>query len=192
MRSLKKMQKPNDGMRTLFESVMSESIIKALEDLNKSTIDFVLIGGLAVSYYLKPRTTQDIDIMLSADANIPPTIDGFKKTRGHAFQHNDTHVEVEIITPEFVGLPKEIVEKIISTARISNGIKVASPSGLVASKLFRFSLQDKADIVGLMNREKIDLQGFHLPMDKLDRYAGLLADAENEKNIRDLSLDDKI
>jgi hypothetical protein len=58
MRKIGKMNRPNDGTRTLFESVMSPEIIAALKDWVKANAGGILIGGLAISHYVKPRMTQ--------------------------------------------------------------------------------------------------------------------------------------
>jgi hypothetical protein len=192
MRDLIKMQKSNDGTRTLFESVMNDSLIQVLHDLINAEPNLVLIGGLAVSFYLKPRMTQYVDVLLQSDADIPRFIEHFKRTRKHTFQHNTTHTEMECVTPEFVGFPPDVVRQIIATARVVDGIKVASPSGLVASKLFRLSPYDVGDIIGLINFEPIDLSGFGLPLEQIQRYTSLVAQAETQKNTRDLSLDDDL
>ena len=46
---------------------------------------------------------------------------------------------MEIITPDFVKIPIELVKHVFVTATESNGIMVASAAGLVALKLFRLS-----------------------------------------------------
>jgi hypothetical protein len=175
----------NDGTRTLFESVLVPEIIVALEDFKKTEHhdNFVIIGGIALSYYVKPRNTQDIDVLILSDVMIPDTIPGFKKNRAHAFENQKTGVELEIVTPEYVGMPINVVKHIIDTSVVKDDLRIASPSGLVASKLFRLSAQDVADIIALINSCEIDLSGFGLPQDKLEKYIGLIDAAEKEKNI---------
>ena len=182
MRKLTKMQTENNGNRSLFESVLPEPVLAVLRDWKAAGAPGILIGGLALSYYVKPRMTQDIDILLMSDADIPVSVSKFKKTRDHAFQHNRTHVEVEAVTPEYVNTNRSVFEKVASTARESDGFKIASPSGLVALKLGRFSMQDQADIVALINHETIDLTGFGMSQENMRRFMSLLPIAASEKN----------
>lgn len=107
LREISKMGTANDGRRTIFESVVSPELIHALRDWQQATSLGVLIGGLGLSYHVRPRQTQDIDFLMLQD--IPETVPGFKRTRPHAFQHNRTHAEIEIVTPELVKVPREVV-----------------------------------------------------------------------------------
>lgn len=157
--------------RTLFESVIMPEVEVALKNwIENNDGDCVLIGGLALSYYVKPRSTTDVDILFLSYNNIPEKVDKFKKHRNLAFQHNLTHVEIETVTPESINVPIEIVEKVFDTAIISDNIKIASPSGLVALKLFRFNRQDQADIENLIINTDIDLNQFNIPINLLMKY----------------------
>jgi len=162
-----KMNRVNDGSRTLFESIAIPEVSKALEDWSRSTQDCVLIGGCAVGYYAKPRSTFDVDVLFLTDSDIPLSVDGFKKTRGHAFQHNKTHVEIELVTPELIHISRHLVQKVFDTARVSDGVRIASPQGLVALKLGRFSRQDQTDIETLMNIETVELDNW--PLDPVSK-----------------------
>jgi hypothetical protein len=182
-RDLIKMQGPNDGSRTLFESVMSTEVIAALENWKKANVNGVLIGGLALSYYVKPRSTQDIDVLMLSDADIPKNVFGFKRTRKHAFQDNVTHVEVEIVTPEYVKMPIELAKQIFDTAVEENGFKIASAGGLIAAKLGRFNIRDRGDIVDLIKCCDPDISNFLLTKDQKKKYKQCVKDAEKEKNL---------
>ena len=153
----------NDGAlsRPLFESIIAPEIAAAVEQwIGSADIPGVLIGGLALSFYAKPRYTADIDVIYATDSDIPGNIRGFNRIRSHSFQHNDTHAEVEVLSPEFLGLPKDLVKQVVNTAVTSNGMKIASPSGLVALKLFRGGRQDQADIEQLIQTGNVDLTHF--------------------------------
>ena len=151
----------SDRSRPLLESIVVPEVTSALKDwIGSANVPGVLIGGLALSYYGKPRATMDVDIIYATDEQIPNHIIGFKKIRGHAFQHNKTHVEVEVLSPEYLNIPEGLVKEIIKTAEVSNGIKVASPSGLVALKLQRGDRRDQADIEQLLKTSDIDLKPF--------------------------------
>lgn len=172
LRDLYKTLGPNDGTRTLYESVLVPEVVQAITDWCRAVPDMkaVLIGGLALSYYIKPRTTQDVDFLFLNITDIPKVVKGFKRTRTHAFQHEKTHVEIEVITPEYIGTDYKLVEEIYTNARIENGIRIATPSGLVASKLGRYSRQDQADIEELVKNNVIDLSKYTLTSLMKKRY----------------------
>lgn len=170
LRNIGKMNSVNDGTRTLFESVVSNEVLAALRTwcmFNES--DCVLIGGLALSYYVKPRATTDIDVLYLRKEDIPEQVISFRRHRKSAFEHDTTQVEVEVLTPEHINLPQHIAQAVFDTA-IEQDIKVASPSALIATKLFRFDRQDQADIEALCNCCEIDLTPFNLPQEILDKF----------------------
>ena len=170
-RLIDKMNGINDGNRTLTESILVPEIILALNDWkNNYKNDYVLIGGIALSYYVKPRTTTDIDVLFLTLNDIPKNVIKFKKHRSLAFQHNKTHVEIETITPESINVPISIAQAVFNTAIMNDDIKIASPSGLVALKLFRFNLSDQADIENLIINTTIDLTPFNIPLSLLKKY----------------------
>lgn len=143
--------------RPLLESVIVPEITAAIKDWIGADVPGILIGGLALSFYGKPRYTADIDVLFVSDQDVPDDIPGFKRIRSHAFQHNKTHVEVEVLSARFLGIPDGLVKQVVNTAVESNGMKVASRSGLVALKLQRGELQDQADIDQLVKTGDVDL-----------------------------------
>jgi hypothetical protein len=182
-RNIGKMSSMNNGKRTLKESIMSNEVIDALEEwkyYNKS--DCVLIGGVALSYYIKPRYTQDVDFLFLSETDIPDNVDKFKRFRKGAFRNNKTHVEVEVISPETINTNKNTVKAVFDTAKIVDGVKVASPSGLVALKLGRFSYQDMADIQELYKFDLIDLSPYHLSDELIQRYIDFVQEIKNKEN----------
>lgn len=172
LRDLFKMNGINDGTRTLIESVVSNEVEQAVKDWNANTsnLNCVVIGGIALSYYGKPRSTTDNDLLFMSATDIPQYVEGFKRTRAGAFTHKGTSVEIEVLTPQSINMPVELAKAIIDNAKIENGIRIATPSGLVASKLKRFSRQDKADIEQLLAISKIDLSPYPIPQELLDKF----------------------
>lgn len=164
MRDLIKTNSINDGTRTLFESILVNELVEVAKDwIENSPNKGVLIGGMALSYYVKPRSTSDLNIIFLNESDIPKDVLKFKRTRKHAFMHKKTHAEVEVLTPEFLKIDKKLVSEVIKTAEFHDGIKVASKEGLIATKLGRFHLQDQADIENLMTNFNITkLNGFTL------------------------------
>lgn len=161
-----KLNKINDGNRTLIESIAIPEVGSALKDWSKHVDNGILIGGCAYSFYGRPRATSDLDFLFLSDTEIPTSVPGFKKIRDHAFRHISTHVEIEVLSSNFLNISQDLVSKVIDTSVTSNGVKVASPSGIVALKLQRLSYQDMSDIENLHKLGNVDLSGW--PLSDLD------------------------
>lgn len=136
-----------------------------------------LIGGLAMSFYAKPRTTEDVDLLYLSIGNIPSDdqVPGFKRYRRGAFREKDTHVDIEVTTPEsFLDLPHSVALKVIQTAVNHGGIKVASLEGMVALKLCsalapKRLFKDMADIVALLeNSPELSMSHWELNHKQLE------------------------
>jgi hypothetical protein len=187
MRDLIKMTSKNDGSRTLFESTMIPEIIKVLQDWTKENINCVLIGGLALSHHSVPRMTIDVDFLFFSENDIPDNVKGFKRIRPDAFQHNKTHVEIELLSGEFLKISPLVVKKTFETAISSNGLKIASASCLVALKLYRLSMQDKADIISLLKTGNVsDLTEFNLPDNMMDNFHKLVEILKTDRHSSEL------
>lgn len=124
--------------RTLTESAISPEVLKTM----RAWIDAwgghppgVLVGGMALSFYSEPRYTQDMDLLFGSNDEIPDPPDGFKRHRAGALLDKRTHVEIEFITPDTVGLPEATVRRVIETATEREGLRIASMEALIALKL---------------------------------------------------------
>jgi hypothetical protein len=159
IRNMSKTNTYNDGTRTLIESTLVKEVVMALEDFAtlEGSLNGVLIGGLAVSYYVRPRTTTDIDFLYRSQSDTPELGYLFKPLRRHTILHTYTHVEVELLTPDHIAVPLALVNKTFDTSNLSSGVRVASPEALITLKTYRFSHQDKADIEALMSCRSGDL-----------------------------------
>lgn len=152
----------NDGSRTLLESVVAPEIIEAISDWSNRVKNGVLIGGIALSFWAKPRYTSDADVIFLKKSDVPSSVDGFRAHRVGAFEHKSTGVEVEVAYPGFIPVPEHVFHDVFKTAVSSGGIRVASKEGLIAMKLYRYSLQDQADIMSLAELGATDLSSFML------------------------------
>ncbi len=176
LRDLLKTNNINDGTRSLVESILIPEIAKALADWKHVTkSDAVLVGGLAAAFYAKPRATTDIDLLFLSEREIPDSVPGFKRIRPSAFQHNQTHVEIEILLPRTINLPEHIAKRVFETANTIDGIKIASPSAIVALKLHRLKRYDEGDIISLIETGKVDLTGWELTQDQLNKFEEIKA-----------------
>lgn len=163
----------NDGSRLINESILVREVELAFNDWVKNAVDaeYTIIGGIALSYYTRPRTTTDVDTLFIDKSTIPQSINKFRRSRAGAFQHNQTHVEIEVLTPQYVNMDPQLAKAIIDNSNTINGVRVASPAGLVASKLIRFKLQDQADIESLLDYDSnIDLSIYPLDTTLLNKF----------------------
>ena len=82
LRNIRKMQTGNDGSRTLYESVMVPEVISAMQEWSKnSPQNYVIIGGVALSFHVKPRQTEDMDVLYKNKSDFPQVVNGFRKNR---------------------------------------------------------------------------------------------------------------
>lgn len=179
LRDLQKTNSHNIGTRSLLESILSSEVAQAIQDWKEyAGHQGVLIGGLALSYYVKPRFTSDGDFLYLTPQDIPIHVEKFKRTRTGAFQHNNTHVEIEVLTPSSINMSNALATKIFNTAKERGGFKIASREGLIAAKLGRFKLQDRADISSLLQLGPVDLDDFPLTDAQKQNLAIALSEVE--------------
>lgn len=166
------------------ESILYPEVVAALEQLRENgwPPNGVLIGGIALSFHVKPRTTQDIDLFFLTPDSIPTAMEGFRRHRSNAFEHLQTGVEVEVVSPATINIDLGLARAVFETAVVTNGIRVASPSGLVALKLQRRHAIDEADIVQLIQTGLTDLTAFPLTDGQLAAYARLQTRAAKEQS----------
>lgn len=170
----------NSGFRSLFESVIPNEVIQALRDWkdNYKENNYIMIGGLAMSYYDRPRYTEDIDLIFLSYEDIPDSVYKFRKSRKHGFEHLKTGVEIETLQPETINKDRKFFDTIFNDSIESDGIRIASPVSLIALKLGRFIERDKNDIINLYrycieNNIEIDLSKYNLSEKELKNYNDL-------------------
>ncbi|WP_043344848.1 hypothetical protein [Belnapia moabensis] len=173
LRNIAKMRTVNDGTRTLTESVIMPALIDVLRDWSTAGAGGVLIGDVALSFHARPRAASDLTFLVLQENAIPTSFDGFERTGAHTFRHLTTGIEVRVATPSPARAPLEIAEIVTATSVLSDGIFIASASGLVALLLFCPGLQAMADIVTLVATGRVDLSGYPFPADKLAAFATL-------------------
>jgi hypothetical protein len=124
--------------RTLAESAISPEVLKTMRawiDAWDGHPPGVLVGGMALSFYSEPRYTQDMDLLFGSNGEVPDPPEGFKRHRSGAYLDKKTHVEIEFVTPETVGLPEATARRTIETASERDGLRIASMEALIALKL---------------------------------------------------------
>lgn len=146
----------------------------------------VLIGGLAVSYYVRPRSTTDVDMLFLSELDIPEEVAGFKHHRKGAFEEKKHQVEIETVTPLSIGLPQQVADRVVQTAELVNGLKIATVEGLVALKLYglrsaKRRRRDEDDILNLLRAHTVDMSGWPLDHSAKADLARLSAELASEK-----------
>lgn len=138
-----------------------------IKKLNESKTRYAVVGGIALSFYTRPRYTKDIDFLLLAD-----DVDNLKsilKIMGYLFEatpwtfrntnitlHGLTKIEGEdSLTIDLLAGNEERHKKIIENTIVEEteyGLTcIASREDLIWMKRFRNSKQDLADIEALEN-----------------------------------------
>jgi hypothetical protein len=189
IKNRKKSKWKNNGFRTLFESIIPNEVILALKDWkdNYNKNNYVVIGGIALSYYIKPRYTEDVDLVFLSYEDIPINVFKFRRNRDHAFEDIKTGVEIELLTPNHINKSYSFFEEVFKNSIQSDGIKIASPESLIALKLGRFSEVDKVDIKELYkysieNKLEINLNKYNLSESEINNYNNLISDIDDTIN----------
>jgi hypothetical protein len=159
--------------RSMIGSIMRPEVISALRDWRRPGVGGALIGEVALGFHVRPRMALELEFLFVDDTAIPDAVSGFDRLDPVLFRHAGTDVEVHIITPAALGVPTEIAEEIARTAIMSDGVRVASESGLVALKPFRHSRQDEADIIALIKTGRVDISSFPLSAEKMSAVRDL-------------------
>jgi hypothetical protein len=199
IKNRKKSKWKNNGFRTLFESIIPNEVIMALKDWkdNYKVDNYVLIGGFALSYYLKPRYTEDIDLAFLSYNEIPNYVTKFRRNRKHSFEHIKTGVEIELLTPEHLDRTVDFFENIFESAIVSDGVKISSPEGLIALKLRRFSDIDRSDIIELYkylreNNKEVELEKYNLSNNEIEKWEKLMLEIDDTINENIYMLTNKV
>lgn len=169
---LKTAVKIADEVRGLFKSSGNSALSTTLKDLAGciKSRSWALCGGLAVGYHSRPRGTDDIDILVPSDHECLAIVGDcsklFSRVSDHVMSHRKTGVGIDMVTPEWVNVPSEVVLQVLSDVEtaIIDGVRIpiVSKTGMVALKLYRATYQDLADIQSLMAGGTLDLGKYSL------------------------------
>jgi hypothetical protein len=135
-----------------------------VEALNSLKVRFTLIGGLAVGYRSRPRFTRDIDFLLEVPPLVLPSLLQALQERGFSFDTEKairewTREHLTVLTYHGVNIDwlkpvLPVYQHVIERARTENflgfSVPIASPEGLILTKLIAFRGQDQVDIENLL------------------------------------------
>jgi predicted nucleotidyltransferase len=182
-------------------SFLFSELRRVTADLHQSGIDWCLVGGLGTSVYVEPRTTKDIDVVVSVTGEEQASsLKDFLLSRGYTnpqvLMHTsptrrmgwrvfippsrETRIPLDLL---FVacGIEREIVAN-ATTIEILPGLSlpVASLAHLIAMKVLsqnRFDrLQDRVDLIALLQsateQDRITVHRALREMSKLELAGG--------------------
>jgi hypothetical protein len=141
------------------------------DDIQKEGLisDYALIGGLALSAWIEPRTTKDIDLVIVLSKNliwqdIASLIEtrlqkkviikkGNKRTTiQEKLSFMMGQIEVDVISTKGFELAAEAIENAMHAKVFDKSLKVVSPEYLILLKLLPLSSQDEIDIGLLLKK----------------------------------------
>jgi predicted nucleotidyltransferase len=170
------------------------NVIKLLHrELTKAQIDFALVGGFAVSCYIKPRFTQDIDIIVFAQDSdkINKILTGF----GYKLKFKSENIETYISDDYELGrIDLQLAFRKYGVAMLDHAnrieilpdirIKVLRPEDLIGLKVQAINndpsryFQDMSDIENMMRleicKDMDKIKEYFELFDKVDEYNKLI------------------
>jgi hypothetical protein len=167
----------------------SIDMMPVFSDLAKFS-NYAVCGGVAVALNGRIRATEDIDILIASETALERLAlqyaDKFRQIRPHAFQHRQTGVEVDVLTPEHIKVPNGIVESAIDSAGSNYGIRVVNKTYLIILKMFSGRRQDYVDVVSLLadkSNADIDFIEETIPADKVELFKELVKESETADDL---------
>lgn len=157
----------------MLEEEFTNVVGKIAKVFARRKVRHAVIGGVAVGLRSRPRATKDIDLIVQVPAlSFPGLLEelvevGFQIDVHEAVRHWSTdrfiafmhgRVRVDWMQPV---LP--LYANVISTAEpkpwLDTSLNIATPEGLILTKMAAFRTQDQADIETLLaaNKDTIDL-----------------------------------
>lgn len=147
---------------------LSEPLLTALailsEELNRRSIPYALIGGIAAGVRGRPRFTDDIDLLLTVPQLQLPGLLETLQSRGFSFDLIDTireftqhhlivmrlgDVRVDWMKPPIPAY-QHVVDTAIAETWLDREVRIATAEGLILLKLIAGRTQDWADIEALL------------------------------------------
>jgi hypothetical protein len=155
--------------------------------------DYAMIGGLALSAWVRPRTTRDIDLVVAVSrkadwSDIVSLIEtrlGKKVATQKGSQRTNIKeklsyvsgpIEVDVISARGFSLAAEAIKQAVLAEVFDKKVKVVTPEYLILLKLLPLSGQDVLDIKALAKKADMDrvrsLAKRYYLLAKLERAVG--------------------
>ena len=169
----------------LLHSLRSASIL-----LNENDIPFVVIGGISLAFHFPQYPTDDVDLAVLSESNVPTSMEGFKTVGKHMFENRATGVIVDIVTFKHIDVPLDLLQFAMDTAityvdnATNTTIPIATSLAVFGIKLTRGRIKDQAHLMWMMRhgykpREE-DLINIGVPEERIELYHFLMKELEKE------------
>lgn len=149
----------------------TEAIKTVAKIADENSVNWALVGGLAMAIYGSDRTTKDIDII--ADKLLPLENQGLLKQGGERYRiatsNKTVAVDWIIRKDEFKVLFRQALKEAVKI----NDVPVLTPEWLVILKFIAGRFKDQEDAVFLLSRN--DLVNRHTIKEHLIKHAGAVA-----------------
>jgi hypothetical protein len=157
---------------------LSDELVRAVDALAEAfaarSVRHALIGGLAISMRGRPRLTQDVDLLVDVpQIALPGLLDdlverGFslepavvinQYVREHITAFSFGRVRIDWLKPVLPFYARALADASPLPWSEGHVVRVASPEGLVLTKMVSFRSRDQDDIETLLtaNRDTIDV-----------------------------------
>jgi hypothetical protein len=138
--------------------------------LDEAGISGCLIGGVAVNFVLEPRTTEDVDLTIPADAEAISRLRSAFLAAGYVVRTEAApdaasgpdflrFVRKDSSPIEFLTAKTPFQENVLSRATALEGtrrLSVATPEDLIVLKLLADRTKDLRDLLGLLELPNLD------------------------------------
>ena len=167
--------------------------------LNRTAIDYAIVGGVAVMYHGVPRTTVDIDFIFQInDEEIAAFVD-FLNSKGFEASADDLRIalsenshctafyENSLLRLDIQGVnslfDRMTLERAVSVVFLNTTIKLGTAEDTLVNKILFQSEQDLRDALGILfrNREQLDFEYIESTckmLNILDKWNSFLNDSE--------------
>lgn len=135
--------------------------------LDKHKVPHAIAGGMAVSVHGHPRMTKDVDVLVPSSAM--KAIKELGKTSPISGFLSGVSVKVDGIDVDFLFLGKGIGSNDITSAKNVAGLPIVGVEPLILMKLGAGRVQDRADIVHLVNAGKVPITAVEKRLSEDDR-----------------------
>jgi hypothetical protein len=175
--------------------------LRLAEIFQAKQIRHALIGGVATAYRSRPRFTRDLDFLVTIPQLVMPGLldelqhQGFtvraaetmrEWSQHHMAQLSFRGIRVDWLEP-VLPLFQHVIDKAPLEDWLGQPLRIATPEGLILTKLIAFRSQDQTDIEGLLaaNRQKLDRQW-------IEQEWLAVADAQDSRYVKFLEMYSKI
>ena len=166
-----------------------ETLREAVKFLESEPVPYVLIGGLAAGLQGRPRTTEDVDLMIHVSRARIPGLARAAKQAGFRVEAEDAELqwlasgffrmwvgdEGDRVAVDLMTSNSDFLREIVWRAQLRRfcglDVHVASPEDLILLKLMAWREKDLADI-----RSTIHVAGDRLNREYLERWARWLGE----------------